>query len=139
MHAPILWVVGLSVIPLNQYLMPLRFAQKRQLGEACLWMSGHPLKQGPQVLEHPIDRALLEAPPIKPDVEQQLLPPKRRYSQRVVRRSDESKLPLRPALVALLLLQGTLQGLMLEHHHALEERAARRHLAPGMDVDQWSV
>ncbi len=129
-------IVRAGVVPLDQHLLSLCLAQQRQCRDPPIRMGRDPFQQGPQVSQHPANGVILEAAAVPGQVQQQAGPGVPGEDERIVGCAPEPEGAVVPLLP--LFAQQLVQPVVLEHHEALEQRPARGHLAPLLDLRQRS-
>ncbi len=56
MNSLLIWKLGFSVVPLDQYLFSLKGRRQRQLRDVSIWIVHNRLEQSRVVTQHPLDR-----------------------------------------------------------------------------------
>ncbi len=124
-------------VPVDQHPLSLPVGEKRKLGEGPPGPARQGREQGDQVLEHPLDRGLVEASAVVDDAQEQLAAGGHRDGERVVRALDRGRPPHDRTLARSSQVPG--DRVVLEREQALEQGTVARHAAAAVGEHEGRV
>ena len=137
MHAFVLRIIRLRVVPSDQQLLPLRVGQQRHIRQAPRQIGGQSFQHGPKMTQHADHVRIVETIAVVADLKGHFRSGVDVDPEREAGLMANIKFPLVPA--AALCAQRCLPRRILEIEKAFEQPLSRRHLAPALDFHQRRV